>query len=155
MQPELVTHGDIVRSRYGVSGARGEATKNFPHIMNYGLPTLRRQRRAGFAEEVCRLDALLSLMSVLDDTCLLYRGGVEGLYAAQSGARAVIDAGGYGRAGGRIQMLKLDCDLNARKISPGGSADLLAATIFLDAIARDKDEIQKDQSKLEKRYGAA
>src|SRR5580700_5027557 len=75
----VVTHGDIVRNRYGVAGARGEACHGFPHVVRFGLPTLRRRRKAGVREEVCRLDALFSIMSRLDDTCLLYRGGIEAL----------------------------------------------------------------------------
>src|SRR5580704_2053101 len=54
----IVTHGDIVRNRYGVAGARGEACQGFPHVVRFGLPTLRRRRKAGVREEVCRLDAL-------------------------------------------------------------------------------------------------
>ena len=56
--PRPVTHGDTVAKRYGVAGARGEALSGFPHIMNVGLPMLRRQRRASVTEEIARLDAL-------------------------------------------------------------------------------------------------
>lgn len=153
VQPKLITHGDIVRSRYGFAGARGEASNNFPHILRYGLPTLRQKREAGFPEEVCRIDALLSLMSELNDTCLLFRGGIEGLNAAQSGARAVLNAGGYGCPEGRAQLHNLDGELSARQISPGGSADLLGATIFLDAIERGEYKVHKDRSEWEERDG--
>src|SRR6202167_1236442 len=95
-----VTHGDIVRNRYGVAGARGEACQGFPHVVRFGLPTLRKQRKAGFPEEVCRLDALLAIMSRLDDTCVLYRGGTEALNVAKARARAVLLAGGYGNSRG-------------------------------------------------------
>jgi triphosphoribosyl-dephospho-CoA synthase len=54
-------------------------------------------------------------------------------------------------------MRELDRQLIARHISPGGSADLLAATIFLDAVERQQNEIRKDYelSKREGRDGAA
>lgn len=146
LQLELITHGDTVRNRYGSGGAREEASNGFPHIMRNGLPTLCQKREAGLPEEVCRLDSLLSLMSELDDTCLLYRGGFEGLQSAQSGARAVLNAGGYGCPEGRAQMRNLDRVLSTRQISPGGSADLLAATIFLDAVERGRCEVRKDRS---------
>src|SRR5580658_3044092 len=96
----IVTHGDIVRNRYGVAGARGEACQGFPHVVRFGLPTLGKKRKAGFREEVCRLDALLAIMSRLDDTCLLYRGGIEALNVTTARARKVLAAGGYGSSRG-------------------------------------------------------
>jgi triphosphoribosyl-dephospho-CoA synthase len=154
-QPELITHGGIVRNLYGVAGARGEAANGFPHVNQFGLPTLRDRRARKALEEVCRLDALLSVMAELDDTCVLYRGGVEALDVVKSGARAVLMAGGYGSANGRQQMWELDRELIRRHVSPGGSADLLAATVFLDAVEREQREVHKDQSEWEARDGAA
>jgi triphosphoribosyl-dephospho-CoA synthase len=151
----IVTHGDIVRNRHGVAGARGEACDGFPHVMQIGLPTLRKQRKAGYPEEVCRLDALLSIMSRLDDTCLLYRGGTDALNVAKARARAVLLAGGYGSSQGRMEACELDREFSARRISPGGSADLLAATIFLDAVERRHSEISRDESKWEETDGKA
>ena len=150
-----VTHGDIVRNRYGVAGARGEACQGFPHVVRFGLPTLRKQRKAGFPEEVCRLDALLAIMSRLDDTCVLYRGGIEALNFAKARARAVVRAGGYGSPPGRIEASDLGRALIARRVSPGGSADLLAATIFLDAVERRQSEVSSDESKWEETDGKA
>ena len=155
MQPALLTHGDIVRARYGAFGARGEAINDFPHVIEVGLPALQGKRAAGCSEQVCRLHALLSIMSRLNDTCVLYRGGVEALHAVKSGARAVLMAGGPGSTQGRKEIRKLESDLITRNVSPGGSADLLAATIFLDAIERRQGEISKDQSEWEERDGAA
>lgn len=148
-KPGIVTHGDIVRNRFGISGARGEASRGFPHVVRFGLPVLRRRRKAGFREEVCRLDALFSIMSRLDDTCVLYRGGIEALNVMKARARAVLLEGGYGSSRGRIGAGDLDHELAARRISPGGSADLLAATIFLDAVDRQQDEVCKDRSEWE------
>jgi triphosphoribosyl-dephospho-CoA synthase len=155
MQPELLTHGDIVRARYGAAGARGEAINDFPHVIEFGLPALQGKRASGSSEEVSRLHALLSIMSRLDDTCVLYRGGVEALDAVKSGARAVLMAGGAGSTQGRKEIRKLDRDLITRNVSPGGSADLLAATIFLDAVERRQSEIPQDQSEWEESDGAA
>lgn len=133
-QPKLLTHGDMVRHRYGAGGARMEASTNFPHVINCGLPILRDRRASKYPEEICRLDALLSLMAELDDTCVLYRGGVEALSVVKAGAQAALDAGGYTNANGRQRLHALDRELIARHVSPGGSADLLAATLFLDAL---------------------
>ena len=149
LQPTLLTHGEIAKIRYGVGGARAEASNNFPHVIEFGLPTLRKRRAAGSSEEVCRLDALLSIMSQLDDTCVLYRGGVGTMNAVKSGAQAVLMAGGCQTDGGRKELCKLDREMIAWHVSPGGSADLLAATIFLDAIERRLGKVSKDQSEWE------
>jgi triphosphoribosyl-dephospho-CoA synthase len=152
---ELVTHGEIARRRYGAGGARGEAWRGFPHVVRFGLPVLRKRRDPGHREDVCYLDALFSIMSELDDTCVLYRGGIAASRMTKAGARAVIGVGGYGSAQGRIEAHNLDHELNARRLSPGGSADLLAATIFLDAVERRQHEVSKDQSGWEEMDGKA
>jgi triphosphoribosyl-dephospho-CoA synthase len=147
--PRLVTHGDAVARRYGVPGARGEALCGFPHVMEMALPTLRRRRQHGATEEVARLDALLSVMSRLDDTCVLYRGGEAALAIAKQGATAVKAAGGSGTALGRQRLRQLDRRLLDLNVSPGGSADLLAAALFLDAVERRQNEVAPDESVAE------
>lgn len=132
--PELLSHGDIVRRRYGATGARGEAFANFPHITKAGLPALRAARAVGRPEAACQLRALLAIMAQLDDTCVLYRGGREAAECVKNGARSVLAAGGPETHAGDVALRRLDQQLLARQISPGGSADLLAATIFLDSL---------------------
>ena len=39
------------------------------------------------------------------------------------------------------------------KVSPGGSADLLAATLFIDTLEETRSDIQADQSWPEDSYG--
>ncbi|MEU4408945.1 triphosphoribosyl-dephospho-CoA synthase [Streptosporangium sp. NPDC023963] len=128
------SHGERARRRYGVRGARGEAQAAFPHVVEVALPRLRRARAAGLCEEVARLDALLAVMSRLDDTCLLHRGGPEGLRVVRSGAGRVLAEGGAGTARGQAALAELDERCVARRLSPGGSADLLAAALFLDMV---------------------
>lgn len=151
--PRLVSHGDLVAKRYGVAGARGEALGGFPHVVDIGLPMLHARRAAGAAETVARLDTLLGIMSRLDDTCLLYRGGEEALVTAKAGAAAVESAGGSGTPLGKQRLQHLDHRLLKLGVSPGGSGDLLAATLFLDAVEQGHDEVQADRSGSEEIYG--
>jgi triphosphoribosyl-dephospho-CoA synthase len=130
--PNDESHGSRVCSRYGVAGARGEARAGFPHVVRAGLPAMRWARGQGASETCVRLDALMAIMATLDDTCLLHRGGLPALAAAQRGARAVMRAGGSWSAVGGRALLRLDAELVSLNASPGGSADLLAACIFLD-----------------------
>ncbi|HEY0801258.1 MAG TPA: triphosphoribosyl-dephospho-CoA synthase, partial [Steroidobacteraceae bacterium] len=110
------------------------------------LPTLRRKRRNGATEQVARLDTLFSIMSRLDDTCLLYRGGEAALAAAKDGAAAVETAGGTGTSLGKQQLRRLERRLMDLDVSPGGSADLLAAALFLDAVEHRHESVQADRS---------
>lgn len=137
--PQTTTNGKAVRMQYGVQGARGEAMKGFPHVLALGLPALRKARRHGTFETMARLDALLAIMAELPDTCLLHRGGLAALEAAQTGARAARQLGGYTTAEGRQALLNLDAVLIEHWASPGGAADLLAATLFLDALTAHRE----------------
>jgi triphosphoribosyl-dephospho-CoA synthase len=76
----------------------------------------------------------MAIMASLDDTCLLHRGGVAALQVAKRGARAVLAAGGTAAPAGLERLHRLDAELIALWASPGGSADLLAVTLFLDRL---------------------
>ena len=136
-----LSHGQIVAQEYGVTGARGEASVGFPNILEIGLPMLRARRKAHAPESIARLDALLAIMAELDDTCLLYRGGRVALQAAKEGATAVLAAGGARSICGQKCLFALDQRLLKLSVSPGGSADLLAGTLFLDAIEQGQTSI--------------
>ena len=132
-----LSHGAQVAQRYGAHGAREEAQLGFPSVLQRGLPQLQKSRANGHGEQNARLDALLAIMTELADTCVLYRAGEPGLHAMQSGAQAVLDAGGSASLSGRRRLHELDQQLIELNASPGGAADLLAATLLLDRIERD------------------
>ncbi len=132
--PRPLSHGAQVAIRYGVRGAREEAQQGFPAVLQRGLPQLKRSRAQGHGEQNARLDALLAIMSQLADTCVLYRAGEQGLQAMQQGAQAVLDAGGSASLAGRRRLHELDLQLLTLNASPGGAADLLAASLLLDRI---------------------
>ena len=132
------TAGERFYMRLGVRGARGEAEDGYPLVRVKLLPRLREIRGLGNAEgvRIARLDALLLSIAELEDTCLLSRGGHEGLEAARRGASEVLKAGGAGAPEGAARLLRLDAEVCAAGLSPGGSADMLAAALFLDSLER-------------------
>lgn len=132
------SNGERVRARFQVGGARREAQDGFPHVIKIGLPALGTARARGIGETAARLDTLLAIMASLDDTCLLHRAGLAGLEAGRGGAQRVLDLGGSATPAGRAALAALErrlLDLNA---SPGGAADLLAATLFIDRLVRHR-----------------
>ncbi|GGK03405.1 triphosphoribosyl-dephospho-CoA synthase [Pseudomonas matsuisoli] len=132
--PAAASHGQSVCARFGVDGAREQAQQGFPAVIEHGLPVLNASRAGGHAEHHARLDALLAIMTQLSDTCVLHRGGLHALRQTQAGARAVLDAGGSASFAGRRALQRLDDTLLALNASPGGAADLLAATLLLDGL---------------------
>lgn len=131
------SHGSVAGRRYRVSGARGEAASGFPHV-RVALDLLRSARDAGIAVAGARLHALIELIARVDDTCLLHRGGAAGLLAMQRGARRVLSEGGPDTPGGAAALAQLDREARRRRLSPGGSGDLLAAAVLLDELTRPR-----------------
>ena len=132
--PRPLSHGERVRLRFGATGARGEAQAGFPHAILIGLPTLRAARGRGVLEDCARLDALMAIMASLNDTCLLHRGGRAALQTAKAGAWAVLAEGGTASPAGLQRLHRLHDELMRLWASPGGSADLLSVTLFLDLL---------------------
>ena len=130
------SHGERACARYNVGGARREAQDGFPHVTRAGLPALYAARARGHDENTARVDALLAIMASLDDTCVLHRAGLAGRAAVQTGAQRVRDAGGIATPAGRAAFDALEQALLALNASPGGAADLLAATLFIDRLVR-------------------
>lgn len=119
---------------FGVSGARGEAEQGFPHVVRVALPMLKEARGRGLPEDLVRLDSLIAVMSRLDDTCILHRGGMKALRQVQQAAAELLALGGVSSCAGRASLLQLTELLAGLNVSPGGSADMLAAALFLDKL---------------------
>ncbi len=126
--------GELACRQYRVDGARGQARAGFPLVTGVGLVQLSASRARGDNETTARLNALLAIIARLDDTCVLSRGGETALLALQAGAALVLAAGGAATADGAKALLALEAVALARGVSPGGAADLLAATLFLDRL---------------------
>lgn len=126
--------GAQVRRRHGIGGAPAEAAAGFPTLYGVGLPALRRATmlRPGDAE-AARVETCLALIARLEDTNLLHRGGPEGFAFARGAAADFIAGGGVARDDWRARAQALHRAFVARRLSPGGAADLLAMTLFVDA----------------------
>jgi triphosphoribosyl-dephospho-CoA synthase len=135
--PQQITNGKRIKEKYGVNGALGEAQQGFPHIRNISLPVLYDSRRRGIKEDLCRLNTLIALMASLDDTCILHRGGAQSLTAAKELASEILLLGGVWTQTGWKVLEQLSQYLITSNASPGGSADLLAATLFLDYLYKN------------------
>ena len=129
-----LSHGEHARLRYGAGGAVGEAQDGFPHIVDHGLPMLRSCRQRGESTDAAALNALMAIMASLEDTCVLHRGGSRGLDFVHRSATGVLRSGGCTTAAGHRRLERFCRQARRRGLSMGGGADLLAATLFLDAV---------------------
>lgn len=137
MQPRP---GASARRRYRVGGALSEASSGFPHVRTilYAM---------GIGDDLnspppthsVQIRGLLASMSSLDDTCLLHRGGREGLEFVQKSAAALLNTATPFAAIDAAALAEFDQQLTNRRLSPGGSADMLACALFLTSISGDKD----------------
>lgn len=131
-----VSHGGRAVRRFGVGGASAEAAAGFPTIRTVGLPALRAGRVCRPGEpEAARVHCFFALLAVVDDTNLLHRGGPDGLGWAQAAAADFLADGGIAAPGWRDRAAAIHRAFVATRLSPGGCADLLAATLLLDALA--------------------
>lgn len=121
-----VTNGGAAYKEYGARGATGEAAAGFPSAL-YCLGRLTAYRENGCPEPAAL--ALCDCMAMLEDTNLLHRGGMEGLEFVKKSAAEISAM----PAEDRVSALeKLDRELIARGLSPGGSADMLALAFLLE-----------------------
>ena len=82
------------------------------------------------------LRLLLRIMSTLDDTCVVKRVGEERAQEVKKEAKAVLEEipGQARNEGTRAWDEQLCARYAQERISPGGAADMLALTIFIDSI---------------------
>lgn len=128
------THGALAAQRFGLRSAGAEAALGFPVLFETTLPALRAALHRGASTRVARLQALFETMAVLEDTNLAHRGGLAGLQHAQRAAHAFLDAGGALRPDALTYARAIHADFVARRLSPGGAADLLAAACWAQAV---------------------
>jgi triphosphoribosyl-dephospho-CoA synthase len=127
-------HGGIEARRHGLRGAAEEAALAFPVLFETAIPALAAGLARGLTPRQARLDTLFRVMSVLDDTNLAHRGGLIGLRHAQRAAREFLAQGGTARQDGLAAARAIADDFVARRLSPGGAADTLAAACWAQRI---------------------
>ncbi len=131
----LRSHGTEALRRFGAGGARAQAAAGFPDVLALALPALRLARHSlAHDPEAARVQAFFTLLAAVDDTNLLHRGGAEGLCFAQQAAQRFLDDGGVTQPEWRDKAAVVHRAFVARRLSPGGCADLLAIALLLDAL---------------------
>lgn len=127
--------GQRAARAHGLRGAGQEAAEGFPVIFEVALPALRAARRAGATSDAALVHGLFASIAALADTNLVHRGGIEGLHFARAEARTFLAAGGAMQPGWRDAAQAVHRRFVARRLSPGGSADVLACAWWVDRLS--------------------
>lgn len=114
-----LSHGEKIYLKYQVEGVRKEAYLGFP-IIQKALHVL------DLNDKKTLVTTLMYIMSVCDDTTIIHRQGLSGLEYVKYTMNNLLEKG-YGDE----DLREIEDDFIQKRISPGGSADLLSGTIFL------------------------
>jgi triphosphoribosyl-dephospho-CoA synthase len=127
------SHGTVVRRTTGAGGARHEAAQAFPSVFEIGLPTYKEALASGLDRNAASIQTLFTLMHAVEDTNILYRGGQEAAHFVRESAAQFLANGGCHHKVWFERAESLHRTFIEKNLSPGGSADLLSATLFLAA----------------------
>lgn len=124
--PAEGTHGAETRKRFSIRGALDYARGGYAELTTDWLPWLRSHREEPHVLQ--RL--LLRIIAGLDDSNLYFRGGAEGAGFAREGARRLAEDFS------EENLKAFGAQMTTRNLSPGGAADMLALTLFIDSITK-------------------
>jgi triphosphoribosyl-dephospho-CoA synthase len=126
--------GGIAARRHGLRSASEEAALAFPVLFETAVPALASALARGLTPHQARLDTLFHIIAVLDDSNLAHRGGLPGLRFAQQHARQFLAGGGATGPEGLRRAHAIAREFVARRLSPGGAADMLSAACWITRV---------------------
>lgn len=129
---KTLTHGERLYLDYGITGVRGEAQNGMPTVFKHGLPTY--EATHDLDQNSRLVHTLMTLISVCDDTTILHRHSMSTLNEVKALATHFIKQGGMRQENPHESLQALEDMFILKHISPGGSADLLAVTVFFERI---------------------
>lgn len=126
------TAGERAFVLYGLEGVRGEAERGFPTALRAAgrMRELERNGTLSFRERAAHV--LIHIVSENADCNLVARGGLDAMLNVQAEAKEILQAGGMLTPSGRAGIAEMERRLVSRNLSPGGSADILSAALFLE-----------------------
>ena len=134
------SHGESIFRKHGMSGARGEAESGLQTVFDHGLPRL--TGSSGLNDDAMSR-CFLSIAAHCQDTNILYRSSPEVLKGFQDLCARAAEEMNPDSLSAVIEYCR------EKNISPGGSADLLAVSIFV-WLVMDADKRQKIPSLFQK-----
>ena len=125
------SHGEKIFRKYGFSGARGEAESGLATIFDFGLPVLIQVKQLN---EETLIKCFLAIAANNNDTNILFRSNPEVLETFKNLCLIALKDFSPTNYTAVIDFCKHE------NISPGGSADLLAVTIFVWSVIQASEQ---------------
>ncbi len=125
------THGRKVVNSYNSNGILKEAADGFPIIFNIALPCLQHTLKMTENWNCSLIQTFFKILSVLDDTNILFRGGKEALSFVRNEAASFLKNNGVYNQNWYTTAKRIHQSFIEKQLSPGGCADMLACTVFL------------------------
>lgn len=124
--------GQRAYRQHHITGARGAAADGYRLITAHALPAYQCILNAGGSERHALLAALVTLYATNDDTTTIARVGLDGLRTHQEWAKRLLADETTLMDENRLSaaIAAYDYDCTARRLSAGGSADLLALVAY-------------------------
>ncbi len=116
-----------------------EYLNDYAVIFERGLPALQTAREHKVPERDAVTHVFLTLLATAPDTLIARKLGHAAAQAVSDRAAQVIAVGGVFSEEGRREVAQLDARLRDTKntLNPGTTADLVAATLFVELLGRD------------------
>jgi triphosphoribosyl-dephospho-CoA synthase len=127
-----LSHGERLYLEFGIKGIRGEVEEGLPIVFEKALSIYEKCSDIYINDRL--LHTLIGIMQYCEDTTILHRHNLETLKEVQAKAKFITGLGGMKTDFGVSAVYELDREFKKRGISPGGSADLLAITVFLSSV---------------------
>ncbi len=126
-----VSYGQKIYQQYHIGGIIEEVHCGIPHVFQGSLPFYH-----ACTSTQKDLATLLYLMSYVQDSTVLHHNSIEVLEEMHDQARSLLQSCLQEEECFEAQLDALGHHFKIHRISPGGCADLLALTFFLDAIEK-------------------
>ncbi len=140
-----LSHGLHAARIYAASGAREEAALGFPSIFELALPRLQQSLQEGRSPYLAQLDCFFTLMAHISDTNLYHRGGAAGIAYAREAAQQFLEQGGTANPQCLRMAEQYHQEFIVRRLSPGGAADMLAASCFVQQCLEEFSAVVKHE----------
>ncbi len=115
------THGTDIARNHAVRGALDMALAGYPELFADWLPYWRQVKPEPYGLQ----KTLLRILSTLDDTCVIHRAGYARAQEIKAEAAALL------ADFDPVKLKTMDRHFVQERVSPGGSADMLALTVYV------------------------
>ncbi|MFL0246329.1 triphosphoribosyl-dephospho-CoA synthase CitG [Candidatus Clostridium stratigraminis] len=127
-----LSHGEKLYLKYRNEGVRGEVEKGIPTVFNFSLEYYKKS--LDLSENDRLVNTLIGIMQICNDSTIIHRHDPKVLQIVKEKAKDIINDGGVRTIKGKEKIEALCEEFIEKNISPGGSADLLGVTVFLNLV---------------------